>query len=206
MWSNYPNPLNKEEMREYHRFYRLALSDECKLRRQKWSSKNSAKLAVRCKIWQQNNPEKYKECCRRYRQSHLEKYREIDRKRRSQKTIYTRNRRKNNINFRLAGRLRSRMNAALRGKNKAFGTNRTLGCSIESFKIYLESKFEPGMSWNNYGRNGWHIDHIMPCAIFDLTKPEHQKRCFHFSNMQPMWAQNNVRKGRRIFSEQFALL
>lgn len=80
-----------------------------------------------------------------------------------------------------------------------------IGCSIEDFWIYLESKFEPGMTRENYGKV-WHIDHIMPCAIFDLTKPEHQKRCFHFSNLQPLFAEDNRRKSDKIVTNQFQLL
>lgn len=76
-------------------------------------------------------------------------------------------------------------------------TFKLLGCSFPSFMIYLESRFEPGMSWENYGVKGWHIDHIMPCLMFDLSKPEHQKVCFHFSNMQPMWAHDNHAKTKK---------
>lgn len=75
-----------------------------------------------------------------------------------------------------------------------------LGCSVESFKLYLESKFEPGMSWQNYGVHGWHIDHIVPVSLFDLTSPDHQKVCFHFSNLQPLWALDNIRKGAKCTS------
>jgi hypothetical protein len=76
---------------------------------------------------------------------------------------------------------------------------------MDDFKIYLESKFEPGMSWGNYGYRGWHVDHIVPCALFDLSKPAHVRRCFHFSNLQPLWAQDNLRKGVQS-SNQFNLL
>jgi len=97
-------------------------------------------------------------------------------------------RRKLDPNKKILGDLRKAMHRALkRHSNKKFSrTVDILGCSIPSFRMYLESKFEPGMNWRNYGRRGWHIDHIMPCAIFDLSKPEHQKRCFHFSNLQPL--------------------
>lgn len=74
-----------------------------------------------------------------------------------------------------------------------------LGCSIGAFMAYLESKFAGGMSWANYGK--WEIDHIVPCALFNLEKPEHQRRCFHFSNLQPLWAPINRAKGARLFYE-----
>lgn len=77
---------------------------------------------------------------------------------------------------------------------------------MDDFNLYLESKFEPGMSWSNYGHKGWHIDHIMPCAIFDMANPEHVRRCFHFSNLQPLWACDNLKKGSKPSSNQFNLL
>lgn len=106
--------------------------------------------------------------------------------------------------------LRGRLNHALlgRGAQKHCPAIILLGCPIEDFKIYIESKFEVGMTWKNHGhgKGKWNIDHIMPCAIFDLTKPEHQKRCFHFSNMQPMWSSENCAKGAKITTNQFQLL
>jgi hypothetical protein len=103
----------------------------------------------------------------------------------------------------LKHRLKRTLKCAVNSKTRA--TRDLLGCSMDDFKIYLESKFEPGMSWGNYGYRGWHVDHIVPCALFDLSKPAHVRRCFHFSNLQPLWAQDNLRKGVQS-SNQFNLL
>jgi hypothetical protein len=112
-----------------------------------------------------------------------------------------------NLSFRITERLRHRLRMALRWSraSKLASSIDLLGCSIADFKIYIESKFEIGMSWENYGYKGWHIDHIMPCALFDLTNPDHQKQCFHFSNMQPMWATRNFKKSKSS-DQQFRLL
>jgi Prasinovirus endonuclease VII len=95
--------------------------------------------------------------------------------------------------------LQQRMRSLIRGKVKAGRTAELLGCSIADFKIYIEGKFEPGMSWQNYGsgKGKWSVDHIVPCAIFDLSKSEHQRRCFHFSNLQPMWDLKNCDKSTK---------
>lgn len=71
-----------------------------------------------------------------------------------------------------------------------------LGCSVESFWLYLESQFESGMTRENYG-TAWEVDHILPCALFDLSKPDHQARCFHFSNLQPLTPLANKEKGAK---------
>ena len=65
-------------------------------------------------------------------------------------------------------------------------------CSTDELNKHLESLFQQGMSWDNYGE--WHIDHIRPCASFDLTDFEQQKQCFHYSNLQPLWAADNFAK------------
>ena len=77
---------------------------------------------------------------------------------------------------------------------KAAATLELLGCTPEHLRAYLEAQFEPGMSWENYGRDGWHVDHIRPCASFDLTDPAQQRECFHFANLQPLWAADNLAK------------
>lgn len=80
-------------------------------------------------------------------------------------------------------------------RNPKFDTTiRLTGCSIQDLKHYLELQFQPGMTWDNYGLHGWHIDHIKPCASFDLTDPEQQKECFYFTNLQPLWAKENRMK------------
>jgi len=71
-----------------------------------------------------------------------------------------------------------------------------LGCPMDEFIKHIEQQFQPGMSWENHGQ--WHIDHVLPCASFDLTDPEQQKTCFNFSNMQPLWAKDNISKGCRL--------
>jgi hypothetical protein len=73
-----------------------------------------------------------------------------------------------------------------------------LGCSINFLKKYLEDRFKEGMLWRNYGIYGWHIDHIIPCYNFDLSKLEEQNKCFHYSNLQPLWAKENWSKHTNI--------
>jgi hypothetical protein len=110
---------------------------------------------------------------------------------------YRRERRIDDINFKLRYYLSNRIRGCLKLKYKFTHFNNLLGCSVEQLKQHLEQQFKPGMSWENYGYYGWHIDHIRPCASFDLSKPDKQKQCFHYTNLQPLWAKDNMSKGSR---------
>jgi hypothetical protein len=109
-------------------------------------------------------------------------------------TAKKRERRKNDPYYRLVTNLRSRVKGVLDGAIKSAPTLKLLGADIASVRRHLESKFLPGMSWENYGFHGWHVDHIRPCASFDLRDQEQQKQCFHYTNLQPLWAADNIRK------------
>lgn len=106
---------------------------------------------------------------------------------------------KEDFSVRLITIVRTRLNNALKKMRlgKISKTQLYLGIGLEEYKLYLESKFEPGMTWDNYGVHGWHIDHIIPVSSFDLTQHEEIKKAFHYSNTQPMWAKINWSKGSK---------
>lgn len=99
-----------------------------------------------------------------------------------------------NIEYRLIHSMRNRVRLALCNNQKFGKTLDLLGCSVEELKIHLSSKFTKRMDWKNYGSR-WEIDHVIPCAAFDLSSPEQQKKCFHFTNLQPLEGIDNRRKG-----------
>jgi len=108
---------------------------------------------------------------------------------------------KKTVKARLVNNLRTRIHHALKGLTKSKKTLQLIGCTVEQLKYHLEKHFKEGMTWDNYGSgiNGrgmkeWHVDHIKPCASFDLSKPEEQRKCFHYSNLQPLWATENIKK------------
>jgi hypothetical protein len=110
---------------------------------------------------------------------------------------YILNKRKNNINYNLLCSLRTRLNHALKGNSKSKKTLELLGVkNIEFLKKYLENKFKPGMNWKK--RHLIHIDHIIPCSSFDLTNPKQQAKCFHYTNLQPLWAKENLIKSNKL--------
>ena len=107
---------------------------------------------------------------------------------------YNKVRRDNDPAFRIEHTLRNRMRAALNGRCKADTTKALLGCTYKEACAHIEAQFTEGMSWDKMGIHGIHIDHIRPCASFDLTDPEQQRECFHYTNLQPLWAKDNLRK------------
>ncbi len=151
--------------------YQKANKEKCNLRKKLWASKNKHRVNAARKRWAKKNPDFQRQ--------------------------WIFNKRRNNVGFRILCSLRHTLWRTQSTKRRSKSVEKMLGCSLEDFRIYIESKFEVGMTWENYGRYGWHIDHIVPCALFDLTREEHRKRCFHFSNLQPMFASENQKKAAK---------
>jgi hypothetical protein len=152
--------------------------------------------------WAKRNPEKIKESIqarnRRYPGKRSEESRRWLEKNRHVRHAYYKAKYNEDSGFRLRVNLRAlvRNSLAAHSASKSGKTMDLTGCSWLELRAHLESQFLPGMSWEN--RGAWHIDHIIPCASFDLTDPEQQKACFHYTNLQPLWAEDNIKKGARL--------
>jgi hypothetical protein len=192
---------NKKILNEKRKEYRLKNKDLIREKSKKYYFENGGKEVVR--LYKLKNFEKLKIQQREYRLKNKERLSKLkkeydknywlnNKKIINEKLI---NKRKTDIRFRLLCNLRIRMNKVLKGTLKSNSTVKLLGCSIYDFKKHMESLFQPWMSWENYGK--WHIDHIKPCALFDLTLPEQQRECFHWSNMRPLEAIENIKKGKK---------
>ena len=107
-------------------------------------------------------------------------------------------RKKHDVEFRIAKNIRSRVSKAIKLDIKRGSSIDDLGCSIEFLKKYLESKFTEGMTWDTYGHKGWHVDHIIPLISFNLSDPEEFKKACHYTNLQPLWAIDNLKKNSKI--------
>ena len=127
------------------------------------------------------------------------------------KNAWARIRRRTDRSYAIGVNLRARVGLALRTYPATQSASVTawirdlLGCTISELITYLQSKFLPGMSWENYGRKGWHIDHIRPLSSFDLTDVEQRRIAFHHTNLQPLWASDNWRKGGRYDAAETTL-
>lgn len=128
-----------------------------------------------------------KECTLKYRNENIEK-----------RNQYEKTRRENDPAYKMYCRLQIRLNGALKlqGVRKSKRTMELVGCNLYDFINHIENLWQDGMSWENYGKgnNKWSLDHIRPCASFNLLDVKEQKKCFHYSNLSPLWNRDNITK------------
>lgn len=157
-------------------YFKTYLTDEKKAdrkeKRKVYDAENKDKIDARVKVW-------------------VDKNRTTLNKKRSE-------RKKKNPQIKIKDRLRLQIWGALKGKKKVAKTEELLGCSVEFFMNYMAEKFRDGMTWENYGYEFWHIDHIVALYHFDLTKEEHQRKAFHYTNLQPLLAKENLVKNKFV--------
>ena len=193
------NKVNKELNKKQSKLYYLNKKEYIKESSKLYRSNNKEQCSALYKEYYIKNKEKQKEkrkdYHREYRKNNKEKIRQKHKKRYEA-----------DIQYRLSCNLRSKLYNAIKCVNtyKSKSTESLLGCDFNTLKQYLEERFEEGMNWNNHTNKGWHIDHIIPSAFFDLTNPDQQKLCFHYTNLRPLWykenlAKNSIYNGKRHF-------
>lgn len=204
------NPLNPrrvfssaEERAAYRKAYAVQYREKNKAsirkRQQRWYDKNKTRvLKAGSDRWHKGDGRK-----------NYHKWLEANRAKRSAQTkdwlrrnpTYLTDRYKNDTEFRLRAILRRRLNAALKSSSsrahKTGSAVRDLGCDIQTFKKYIEAKFQPGMTWKNYGKL-WQIDHVIPISVFDLTDRTQLLQACHYTNLQPLTAAENLKKNRGL--------
>lgn len=193
----------REQNKEKNKKYRKDKKDQIKLYNKNYRDQNKNIINNSIKMWRENNSDKIKNYSKEYYKINKEKI--LNQRKSSNKTSefknrvndYRKNKYQSDLSYKISSNVRSRICKALKRNlfKKSKHTIELLNCSIDEYKIYLEGKFEEGMTWENYGL--WHIDHIRPCSSFDLSDPEQQKLCFHYTNTQPMWANDNHIKGSK---------
>ena len=168
------------DLDKYRKDY-YKINKECILKRQKfYYEANKEMILEREERYRANNKIKIAKRAKKYRQAVLCK----------------------DPTWKIMNRLRARIHIALKATNveKANKTINLIGCSIEEFKSHIESLFKAKMNWENYGKNGWVLDHIRPCSSFDLSNPIQQKECFNYKNIQPLWEWENIEKSDKLLS------
>lgn len=184
---------HKEQIRQRDVAYRVANAEKIRKRKRAYYDAHREEILFKEKIRSASRPlskeqrQRRSETRKRRRARSLDAHREKDR-------VNMRRYLESSARNRLAKRMRDRVRAAVksRGTAKNLKTLALLGCDWPTLKAHFEQRFAPGMNWDNMSR--WHIDHIRPCASFDLSDPEQQKQCFHYTNLQPLWAAENFCK------------
>jgi hypothetical protein len=185
MLENYYN--NKQRRNDKQREYR---------------QKNKKKIKEAALLYYYNNKEHTISVAREYKEKNKEKINAQARltynKNKEQISAKRKQRLTTDAQYKIRYVLRCRIGTALKLQRikKSVKTVQLIGCSIEECRAYIEKQWLPGMSWSNHALKGWHIDHIKPCNTFDLTDPEQQRMCFHYTNLRPLWYKDNLSRPR----------
>jgi hypothetical protein len=209
---------NKERLREYQRQYHLRNYDPDKAQqyrednqerikqyKKEYQQRNKEQIAKDRRQWYLNNQEQVKAKSKQYYQENKEyiSQREKQYKQRNKQKInqYYHDRYHSDLQYKLSSLLRRRLEKVINGKQKTGSAVHDLGCTLSELIPYIEQQFTEGMSWDNWSIDGWHLDHIKPLSLFDLTDPEQYKQAAHYTNLQPLWAHDNLSKGNRYSSQ-----
>ena len=186
------NMQNREARTNYNKEYWQKTKEDQTEKNKKWRLENPEKVKECMKEWLIRNKDHKASKDREYRLANYERYKENHREWRSKQ--YARLREEAGEEFskiQLKNNIGRRIREIL-GQKKSERCAYYVGCSLEDLRAHLESTFADGMSWDNYGQ--WHIDHVFPCASFDITDETERKACFHYTNLQALWASDNIRK------------
>lgn len=167
----------------------------------KYRSENHDNLKVQSKLAYHKNKEPYLKRSKEQKIRLGDDYREYQRnyKRKNRKELNAKylHKLKTDPKTKLRHTLRGRFRKLIKGYHKQNSVLAYIGCDIDFLKEYLSSKFKNGMTWENHG-TVWHIDHIIPCVSFDFNCEEDLKKCWHYTNLQPLYALENLIKGDKI--------
>jgi len=196
---------NKEQIRKRRKQYCKENKEQISEQQKQYYEENKQRISERKKQYYEENKEqilgRQKQYCKENKEQ-IKQYREKNKGRiKKYNTRYMKEKRNKDIGFRILSNCRTRLYQVIKGNLKSASTKKLIGCSIEKLLEHLENQFADGMTWDNYGE--WHVDHIKPCAMFDFTKEEEQRECFHYTNLQPLWAEENLRKSDKYIDEDF---
>jgi hypothetical protein len=193
---------NKEKVKKYHEQYRITNQEIIKEKGRIYREKNQEQIKIRqketSKKYYQKNKEVAIERSRNFRLNNPNYSKDYRERNPNYSNEYRKKRITEDPLFKLSYSVRSRLHIFFTKNNitKKSKTFDFVGCSPEFLKEHIEKQFKDGMNWENYGRNGWHIDHIIPLSSAK-NEEEIYKLC-HYTNLQPLWANDNLSKGSKI--------
>ena len=195
----------KECQKEYNKQYRINNYEHLIEVSRKWKRDHRQECLAYNDLWAKNNPERYKENGRNWVKNNLEKVKQ------AQKKFYKNNPDKIRAWTRITsarlrstpiGKLRRNISTmicnALKGRKAGRHWECFVDYTLNELKIHLEKLFNIGMDWNNYGKNGWEVDHKHPIALFDFNDIKEIRKCWALDNLQPLWSRDNKKKGKKL--------
>lgn len=189
---------NKDTIKAYKKDYREVNKDRIKLQQKDYWEANKDKLKIVNKNYYEANKQTNKDKRKTYQKANKDKIKaykkDYNQANKDKRRVHHNNLYKTDIQYKLIHNLRSRLRSAINNNQKIGSAVKDLGCTIPELKTYLESKFQSGMTWDNWALDGWHIDHIKPLASFDLTDRNQLLEACHYTNLQPLWATDNLIK------------
>lgn len=202
---------NKDRANLYAREYNIKNRDKIALKKKIYEKENRENISVWRKGYEALHKTRLTERRRLYRLKNKERITATIKKWNRENKVYISDykrkyknkNRKTNIQFKIADNLRGRLYHAIKDDAKSGSAVRDLGCTISELKFYIEGKFQDGMSWENWTRvdlheKAWNIDHIIPLSFFDLTDRGQFLKAVHYTNLQPMWAVDNLHKYSKL--------
>ena len=208
---------NKGKIAAYSKKYREENKEEIAAKKKKWQDENKENIAAQRKKYREQNKEKIAAIQKKYYRDNKEnilasvkkhygdnkeeiaayhkKYREENK---GKINAQQRERYSNDPDYKMKMILSRSTRRALNGEMKASPTRELLGCTFKQARAHIKKQFKPGMNWDNWKHDGWHVDHIIPLASFDMSDPDQQRRANHYTNLQPMWAAENMSKSDSI--------
>lgn len=195
-WSATQTPESLEKHRQKCREYYAANREQRKARAQKWREENRERMLATQRAYQHSHYEEQK--------AQFNSDDEARRKRYAYLSAWQKKKAEQDPSFAEYRRIMARMQRAMRkhlaGRRVTNASRivQLLGCDWLHFVAHIEAQFQPGMTWQNHGHSGWHFDHIVPLSSFDLTDEEQLKKGCHYTNVQPLWAADNIRKGGKV--------
>lgn len=206
------NVENKEQRTEYNKKYWQDTKEAQKEKHKKWREEHKEHRREYNKAWVEENKEHKKKTDAEYRIKNWDKKKvQIAKWKRENyaKMKSDPSRKKEFAEHKIKYNTSRRIREIL-GQDKSKKCLDYVGCSLDKFRIMLETQFQDGMSWDNYGENVdggktrvWHIDHRIPCDAFDMTNELHRNACFHYKNLQPLWWDVNIKKHSKVDKEAF---
>jgi hypothetical protein len=176
---------NKDRVQDTHERYREKHKGRLKSYFAEYYRENKSRLRALSKKWYKDNYASIVE----WRESYKPRRRELDHIRR-----------KTDPKYRVRSAISTGVNYSLRNGKEGRGWESLVGYTLSDLTKHLEKQFTDGMTWDNYGRNGWHVDHIIPVSVFNFEKPTDLdfKKCWALSNLQPMWERENIQKSASL--------